>query len=345
MKRVASLIAVSMLAIVAAYPVNAALPTPASGEIWAQNQRVDFRWKTGGEPPAWARPVMKAAAADSNASRKAKAAIFEYAPDGVSWLAYTDDLPTNWAIGFTASDIPNSFSIRMRPHGTQLDWGTLRWCEFYVDPPNGCYDLEMVTLHEFGHAQTLGHVDDLDIDSYTDSVMHTTDLHSKPRNGFNQHVYGRCDVARLQIRYEPLTTNTRISTCLDLRTDLTLSGTGSSYAPGTAVTLTARLRIDSDAAYPKLAGQPLGGRSVVLQKRLPGDTLWTTVGEMAPVTDDTGRYVRTVTVNTTFDWRASFTAPSDEGLRSSNSAIGRLSVTADCPTVAADDATEQPIVC
>lgn len=345
MNRQASIIAAVALVGLAIQPVAAAKPTPASGETWGPNQRVYYQWKSGSEPPGWARVAMKAAAADSNASRKAKAAIFDYDADGVSWLAYTDDLPTNWAIGYAVSNVPESFTIRMRPHGTQLDWGTLRWCEFYDDPPNGCYDLEMVTLHEFGHVLTLGHVDESEIDAYTDSVMHTTDLHSKPRNGWNQHVYGRCDVARLQIRYEPLTTNTRISTCLDLSTQLSLNPGSSTFEPGTSVTLTARLKVHVDEVYPNLAGQPLSGRSVVLQKRAPGNVGWTTVGDMTAVTDGTGRYVKTITVNSTFDWRAIFVAPDDEGLRSINSPITRIAVSADCSTAAVNDGAEEPIIC
>ena len=97
--------------------------------------------------------------------------------------------------------------------------------------------MEMVTLHEFGHAQTLNHVDEADVDSYTDTVMHATGLRSKAKVGWNQHVFGRCDVARLQIRYEPLTTSTPISTCLDLPTDLTLSPGSGSVGYASAVTL------------------------------------------------------------------------------------------------------------
>ena len=347
MKRLALFGSAAIVSLAVCQPAAAALPTPASGETWAQNQRVTYRWKAGSEPPAWARAAMNAAAADSNASRKAKAAIFSHDQGGDAWLAYTDDLPTNWAIGYTVRNIPYSFSIRMRPHGTQLDWGTLRWCEFYNDPPNGCYDLEMVTLHEFGHAQTLGHVDENEIDAYTDSIMHATGLRSKARTGWNQHVYGRCDVARLQIRYEPLTSNTRISTCLDLATDLSLSPQSSSVAYGSSVTFTARLKIDPDTIYPNLAAQPLSGRSVVLQKRLPTDTGWTTVGELTPVTDDSGRYVRTVTVNATYDWRASFSAPNDEGLRSVNSSISRLSLASGCSSALTEggDATSQAVIC
>jgi hypothetical protein len=273
---------------------------------------------------------MNAAAVDSNQSRKARAAIFSYDASGPAWLAYTDDLPTNWAIGYTVRNIPDSFSIRMRPHGTQLDWGTLKWCEFYNDPPNGCYDLEMVTLHEFGHAQTLGHVDENDIDSYTDTLMHASGLHSKPKSGWNQHVFGRCDVARLQIRYEPLTASTPISTCLDLGTDLSFTPTTSNIEYGTTLTMTARLKIDADAVYPNLASEPLSGRSVFLQRRSINSSTWSTVGEMTPVTDDTGRYVKTMTFTSTYEWRALFSAPTGEGISGSASNVARLSVTYDC---------------
>ena len=331
MKRLTILAAVvSLLSAFVAHPVAAASPTPASGTTWGKNQRVEYRWKDGSEPPAWAKSAMNAAATDSNQSRRAKAAIFAYDSSGPARLAYTDDLPTNWAIGYTVRDIPDAFSIRMRPHGTQLDWGTLKWCEFYNDPPNGCYDLEMVTLHEFGHAQTLGHVDEADIDSYTDTLMHESGLHSKSKLGWNQHVFGRCDVARLQIRYEPLTTSTDISTCLDLGTDLSFTPATSAIAYGNTVTMTAKLKIDSSSPYGNLASEPLTGRTVFLQRRPAGASGWTTIGEMSPVTDDTGRYVKTMTLTATYEWRALFSAPSNEGLRGSSSNVARLSVTYDC---------------
>jgi hypothetical protein len=309
----------------------ASLPTPASGTTWSQNQRIDYRWKEGAEPPAWAKAAMNAAAADSNSSRRAKAAVFAQRDGGPAWLAYTDDLPTNWAIGYTVRNVPDSFSIRMRPHGAQLDWGTLRWCQFYEgEAPNGCYDLEMVTLHEFGHAQTLSHVDEADIDPYTDSIMHATGLHSKARLGWNQHVFGPCDVARLQIRYEPLTTSTSISTCLDLATDLTLTPASTSVAYGSAVTFTAKLKTDGAEVYPNLAGKALTGRSVVLQRRASSASSWATVADMTTVTDDTGRYVKTLTLTATYDWRAVFSAPSDEGLKGTSSAVSRVSVGYGC---------------
>ena len=333
MIRLACLTLSGLVAVISGQPVAAVAPTPASGATWAPNQRVEYRWKEGAEPPGWAKAAMNAAAADSNTTRKSKAAVFAQRDGAAAWLAYTDDMPTSWAIGYAVRNMPDSFTIRIRPHGTQLDWGTLKWCEFYEgDAPNGCHDIEKVTLHEFGHAQTLGHIDEPNVDTYTDSIMHASGVPSKPKFSWNQHYYGRCDVARLQIRYEPLTTSTPISTCLDLPTDLTLTPGSGTVANGSNVTLTARLKISGEAIYPNLAGDPLSDRSVVLQRRAIGANGWTTVGDFSPVTDDTGRYVRTMTLTATYDWRAVFSVPTEEGLDGATSSVSRLTVTTiGCP--------------
>ena len=155
--------------------------------------------------------------------------------------------------------------------------------------------------------------------------MHATGLRSKAKSGWNQHVFGRCDVARLQIRYEPLTTSTPISTCLDLPTDLTLSPGSGSVGYASSVTLTAKLKIGAEAIYPNLASEPLSERTVVLQKRPVGGS-WTNVGEMSAVTDSTGRYVKTINTTATFEWRAVFGSPNDEGLDGTSSNVSRLTV-------------------
>jgi hypothetical protein len=111
---------------------------------------------------------------------------------------------------------------------------------------------------------------------------------------------------------------------------VSLSPGTSSIAYGTSVTLTAKLKISAGAAYPLLAGETLSGRSVVLQRRAPGAASWTTIGDLSAVTDDTGRYVKTMTLTTTYDWRAVFSAPGDEGLDGSTSNVSRLSVTYSC---------------
>ena len=41
---------------------------------------------------------------------------------------------------------------------------------------------------------------------------------TKPQEGCNKHVFGRCDVARLQIIYDIVLASNKYSTCLDLST-------------------------------------------------------------------------------------------------------------------------------
>lgn len=313
----------------AAMPVAAATPTPAHGQKWQPNQSVEYRWKDSHVPPGWAKTAINAAAGDSNHSRAAQAAVFGHDYSGSSWIAYTSNLPTNWAIGYTVANAPDTFSIRIRPQGSVLDWGTLHWCEFYSQPPRGCYDMEMVTLHEFGHVQTLDHADETGVDRFVDTVMHAT-VHSKPKVGWNMHEFGRCDVARLQIRYHPLTSATPFSTCLDLPSTLTLASPSSGLESyGTTIDLTARLSVSDNVQYGNLAGLRADGRRIALERRAPGGS-WMDAGTLTPVGDGTGRYAATVTVTGTYYWRAVFADPTGEGLRAATSATLLISMDVPC---------------
>jgi hypothetical protein len=324
MKRLVAAGLASLFALTAAGEVSAGGPTPASGAVWNPNQRVTFRWKEGDEPPAWMRAAINAAADDSNDSRDSRAAVLSQSDTAASSIAYTGDMPTNWAVGYTVTNIPNSFTMRLRPQGYPLDWGNLRWCQFYDSPPTGCYDAEMIALHEFGHVQTLDHPDDADVDQWTDTVMHWAPK-TKAKAGWNQHQFGPCDVARLQIRYEPQITSTAISTCLDLATNVSLSTSTSSAVSGGTVSLTARLKIADDAMWPLLASEPLAARQLILQRRVPGASTWSGIGSMT-VLDDNGRYSRTLTPSNTYDYRVVFNGPSDEGLEGSTSLVVRVTV-------------------
>ena len=311
--------------LLAAQPVAASLPTPASGATWGQNQRVEYRWKEGAEPPAWAKRGDECRRGTTRTTAATRRRRWSRRRDnGTSWVAYTGDIPTNWAIGYTTTYIPNYFTMRLRPQGYPLDWGSLRWCQFYDSPPTGCYDAEMITLHEFGHVQTLDHPDDADVTDWTDTIMHWAPK-TKAKAGWNQHEFGRCDVARLQIRYEPLTSSTPISTCLDLETDLSLSTNMSSVSSGASVTLTARLNVADDVMWPLLASEPLAARQINIQRRAIGSSTWSAVGSMA-VLDDTGRYTKTLTVTDSFDYRAVFSSPANEGLEGTTSLVVRINV-------------------
>ena len=303
---------------------SATPPTPASGTVWSPNQRVDYRWKEGDEPPTWMRPAIDAAADDSNASRASRAAFLSQSDAGSSWISYTGDIPTTYAIGYTVGYIPYYFTMRFRPQGYQLDWGTLRWCQFYDSSPTGCYDAETIALHELGHAQSLDHVDDTQVTEWTDTIMHWAPK-TKAKAGWNQHEFGRCDVARLQIRYQPLSMATPISTCLDLATDLSLNVSSTSVVYGGSATLTAKLKIADDTIWPNLASDPLAARDLTLQRRPAGSTTWSNVGSMAAL-DDNGRYTKSLTLYDTYDYRVVFNATSDEGLEASASAVVRVTV-------------------
>ena len=134
---------------------------------------------------------------------------------------------TDSAIGCAISGAPSSFTLRLRPQGWSFDWGNLRWCQFYDTPwPDGCFDVEMITLHEFGHVQGLGHIDDAPdpgtAADWLDSIMHGVSR-AKNKSGWNAHAFGPCDVASLQAAYRPETSSTLISTCHDLATTATVS--------------------------------------------------------------------------------------------------------------------------
>lgn len=329
-----------LIALLTAHAALGATITPTKSTIWNANQFVPFKWKDGSVPPAWLRPAIQSGAADSGASRGSKAALFERGDSASSWIGYMQDVCTETAIACAWRNPPDSFTVRFRPQGHVFDWGTLRWCQYYDKPPNGCIDAEMVTLHELGHVQGLNHVDINDLDHFLDSVMHPVSR-TKPNTGWNAHAFGRCDVGALQTLYRPLDSTTPISTCLALATTTSLVASSSTIAYKAAVNFTASLSIAADAPYKRLRSWPLSGRTVELQRRTPGTTSWTTVATMPAGTSD-GSYRLTVYPTATYDWRARFAAPSGEGVQGSSSAVVRVTVgdcTSGCPQAAPDSGT------
>jgi hypothetical protein len=308
-------------------------PTPwGSNPNWPNNQILGFAWKAGKEPPSWMKTAVKEAASDSTASRDSKAARIAYDAAAVSWVAYTDNLDYP-AIGQVAyKSVPGEeFHMKMRVQGYVFDWGTLKWCQYYDSAPSGCIDAETIALHELGHVQGLAHVEEGgQVDVWTDSIMHKT-MRSKGSTGWNMHAFGRCDVARLQMRYGPLDSYTPISTCLSVDTALTHSSSASYVDYGTNVTFTAYLRIANDAEGKELGGNPLSGRSVVLQYRPIGGSSWTTFGQLSASSG--GKYTATVAVRSDREWRARFGEPSGEGLNASSSAVVTVRVVNVCGCV------------
>jgi len=338
------LLAVTSLLLIAALAAPATLATsvtPFKNAKWRQDQQVNFMWKADAKPPAWMRPALLDAADDAGQTTRARAASFSLTDSSASWLAYTDSVCTDSAIGCAVSSAPSSFTLRLRPQGWSFDWGTLRWCQFYDTPwPDGCFDAEMITLHEFGHIQGLGHIDDAPDPGtsadWLDSVMHGVSR-AKPKSGWSAHAFGPCDVASLQAAYQPATPSVLISTCHDLATTAVVSA-ASSVAYRATLKFTSTLAISAGVAYPALRGFPLSDRNLILQRRLPGGTTWTTIGVMAQTSTD-GQYTLSQSLTTTYDWRVQFSAPPNEGLESDVSPIIRVTV-GDCTAACPNSATQ-----
>ena len=316
-------------------------PTPVlSTNLWGQNQTVEYRFRTGNVPPQRFQPAIHAAAGDSNGSRKAKAAVFDYDTAGSSLIGYGVNATcgVNGIACFTRS-APNSFTMWFREQGHAFDWGTLRWCQMYDSPPNGCFDVENIALDEFGHVQVLGHhVNNPDNSDYLDSVVQTTSR-TKPNTGWNVHAYGRCDVATLQREYDLLSWTAKYSTCLDIATELTLAASSTSVGYLGGTTFTARLIASDLDSYKRIGGNPISGRVVRLQSRFPSTTTWSTIATMT-AGSSSGTYTYSATsLTNTRDWRAVFTKPTDEGLRGDTSPTLRVSVSPRCEALEEDPDT------
>lgn len=314
------LLAGSLLAGSAA-PVAGHAPDPVmGGELYAQDDRLEYRWRSGQVPPAWMQGAIHDAAAGSNDTRASRAAAFAYAADGPSPISYGEPsgCGTNGIACFSRAGAPNSFVIAFRRQGHVFDWGSMRWCQAYETPPGGCYDVENVTLDELGHVLILGHHDNYQDDSdYTDAVVQTFSR-TKPSSGWNTHRYARCDTATLQRRYDVRSSFSAISTCLDLPTALSLRASDNPIPSRGNLVLTATLDIPSGVGGGRLEDNRLSGRTVSIQRRPPGSSSWTSLGAM-----DTGSIAGTYTYQSnpsiTYEWRAVFSAPSDEGLAGSRS--------------------------
>jgi hypothetical protein len=310
-----------------ASPVTAHAPDPVlAGGAFGQNQVLPFRWRSGAEPAAVIKTAISAAAAAANASRASKAATFTYDSAGANPIGYGlgATCGVNGLACFTRS-VPYGFTMWLREQGHVFDWGTLKWCQFYSSPPNGCYDAETITLDELGHVEGLDHhVNYADNSDYLDAVVQTYSR-TKPYAGWNAHAFGRCDIATLQMLYDMLNTSAKYSTCLDLTTVLTLTASASAVVPGGTASLSATLKVYDADSYRLLGGNLVSARTVTLQRRALGSTTWTTVGTM-PGGSAAGTYVLSQQVWADTEYRAVFATPTTEGINGDSSPTIRVYV-------------------
>jgi hypothetical protein len=310
-------------------PTLAHSPNPLFGSTtWDPDQIVGYQW--GATPPGWMATAIDLGAEDVGQSRNSHAATFVRVSSAASKISYgaANPCPSYGIACVDRTGVPDQFAgMWFRPQGWPFDWGTLRWCQGLVSPSNGCYDAENVTLDEFGHIEILGHHQNYaDERDFLDSVVQYA-ARSRPKEGWNEHVFGRCDIARLQLEYQLRSSAGLVSTCLSLATNLSIVPSATIVAPGQAVRITGNFKIAVASAARALSGDPLSGRTIALQRRAVGATTWATIGTLSP-NSTAGSYGITIAPSLTYDYRLRFAATSAEGLLASVSGIVRIAVTA-----------------
>ncbi len=315
------------LSLSAYLPAGAARPVPSfAAGGWAAGKVLTYRWGDGAVPPTWARDALRAAADDAGSTSGASGPRFVYRSDASDSVRYTGAFPSYCSrsgIACAARNMPTFWGVWLRPHGTDFAWGTLRWCQ--KDSSSGCFDIRRVLLHELGHVTGLNHPSTAGFTLGVHETVMQAITPAKPKPGSSRHSFGRCDVATLQELYDTPTNQTAISTCNDVTTKLELSAAGGTIDAGASVKLTAELHIVNKSAYGELAGNPLNGRSVKLKYRRAGsDDAWNTAWMRSQYSS--GRYSATIAPQQTWEFKATFPAPTDEGLRYSRSEIVKVKV-------------------
>jgi hypothetical protein len=331
-RRVRAVVAGLVMAALAAPAAVGHGPDPAiAWPLFNPDQALTFDWLAGEVPPPAMRTAIVAAADDANLSRASRAPTLTLRTGAPSSVEYGANVfcGTNGLACADGWDAPDSFRVAFRLHGHSFEWGTLRWCQLLTTIANGCFDVENIALDEFGHVLGLGHhVNYSNGSDYLDAVVQTVSR-ARPAAGWNASVFARCDVAKLQLRYDMVNSARKFSTCLDLPIATSLSTTDSSISVGQTVLMRASVKVIDSSAYERLSGNWVSERYVVLQRRTPGATTWVNVGQM-PAALASGTYQLSISPTATYEWRAFFAKPSDEGARASSSKPFKITVSGGC---------------
>jgi hypothetical protein len=296
---------------------------------WFPWSALAFRYHTTEVSPSWMREAIEAAADDATDTSKALSPIFTPGASGSQGvIRYTASFPASCLNAIAcAGHEADQWTLRMRPQGYDFRWGTLRWCQ--RTNSDGCFDAERVALHEFGHVVGLDHPETVGFRlSPSSTVMHQVTA-SRPHAAWDRHSFGACDVASLQEQFGTPTMSTLISGCNDVDTLTTLTASATQVGAGGRLVLTATLRIRSDSAYGQLSGMRLDGRSVQLRRRPVGSTdTWTTSWMRA--SGAPGVYSITLYPRATYEYKAAFGTPDNEGLHGDSSDALTVQVTGGC---------------
>jgi len=306
-------------------PAGAPRPVPAfPAGGWPKDTVLPFAWLAGATPPDWAKIPITSGAADASDTTLSRSPRFVHRSGAQDTVRYTPSFPDfcRFGIACASRNMPVSWLVWLRPHGTDFNWGMLRWCQ--KEDGAGCFDLRRVLIHELGHIAGLDHPSREGFNlAANETVMHAI-TPAKPSAGSTHHSFGRCDVATLQELYDLPSSSTPVSSCNDVATDVTLSASSTSVPRGATVWLRADLRVAALSSVGRLAGNVLDGRSVKLRYRRAGSSdAWTTLWMSAL---GNGGYSLAIVPQATWEYQAVFPAPAGEGLRGSTSATLKVKV-------------------
>ena len=333
-----------------ASPASANSPDPIfGGSLFDRDQPLIYSWQTGKVPPTWMQNGINAGAENSRKLTLATNAqgtripTFTYGSGGTSKISMeqTPCNPSNLlAIACMTRSAPNSFTVKLNKHDMQLQGFTLKWCSGYAfetppasEPASGCYDVANITLDELGHVAILDHHDNSVAGStYTDAVVQAFSR-TKDGDGWNADVYGRCDVASLQAQYGMTTSSKLYSTCLTPRVAPSLAFSASpALTPQFGnVTFSATLTTGNwPSDYgDRISLKPAHARTVILQRAPIGSTSFTNYLTMSPGTT-AGTYTATVAIGGTYQWRANFPQPTNEGFLAARASVAQTVTCTNC---------------
>jgi hypothetical protein len=158
---------------------------------WPRDAELPYRWHGSETPPSWMRPAINAAAEDVTQTKRSRTPTFHHEAGAPDAIRYTDSMPAPScasAIACASYDVGTSWTIRLRPHGTDFRWGVLRWCQ--ADDRDGCFDVERVMLHEFGHIVGIDHPESAGFSLRPSDTVMGQLAPAKPKTGSFMHTFG-----------------------------------------------------------------------------------------------------------------------------------------------------------
>ena len=322
-QRALSLLLNLAIAIAVGHPIAASTrahsPDPSLGRgTFPQDGTLEYDWRTGAVPPAPIRVAVNAAAADIEATRASRAALFAYDAGRDEPDRLRDRHLWRERAGVLHAGRPrrvHDVVPRARPG--------LRLGHAQVVPD--VHERRRTAATTPRRSRSMSSVTSRDsATTSTSPMIATTPMPSCRRSRGRSHVRATTCTSwvsatsrRLQVRYDTEHASFPYSTCLDLPTKLSLSGNDTTLPYGGTETFTAFLEIVTDADYGRLSGNPVSRRTIKLQRRPPGGTpgprsrRCRTPRRRAPTS-------RALRLYGSAEFRAVFSTPTDEGLRATS---------------------------